>query len=202
MNSSRARFKLKFRDCLRNEDSIKADAIALKLRNKEQGEFWRKVNAPNNKKAPLANNVNGCTGSSEIAEMWRKHCMGLFNEYVLPVMVYVSDTWALKKAHMELLSVAQCKMERIMFGITLRDHKRNTWIQHQTGVNYIIDIIKTGIHGWAGHIAPGSCVAKNSQRPASAETVQGGVPPYGVKETLVVNGKNVIQSATPHTENM
>ena len=37
---------------------------------------------------------------------------------------------------------------------------------------------------------PGSCVAKNSQRPASVETVQGeGVPPYGVKDTLVVNGK-------------
>ena len=35
----------------------------------------------------------------------------------------------------------------------------------------------------------GSCVAKNSQRPASVETVQGGVPPYGVKYTLVVNGK-------------
>ena len=27
------------------------------------------------------------------------------NEYVLPVMVYGSETWALKKAHMELLSV-------------------------------------------------------------------------------------------------
>ena len=35
---------------------------------------------------------------------------------------------------------------------------------------------------------PGSCVAKNSQRPASVETFQGGVPPYGVKETMVVNG--------------
>ena len=34
MNSSRARFKLKFRDCLRNEGSMKADAIALKLRNR------------------------------------------------------------------------------------------------------------------------------------------------------------------------
>ena len=34
---------------------------------------------------------------------------------------------------------------------TLRDHRRNTWI-HQTGVNDIIDVIKTGIHGWAGHI--------------------------------------------------
>ena len=60
MNSSRARFKLKFRECLRNEASMKADAIALKLRNKEQGDFWRKINALNNMKAPLANTVNGC----------------------------------------------------------------------------------------------------------------------------------------------
>ena len=43
---------------------------------------------------------------------------------------------------------------------------------------------------------PGSCVAKNSQRPASVETVQGGVPPYGVKETLVVNGKMMYKSST------
>ena len=57
-------------------------------------------------------------------------------------MVYGSETWALKKAHMELLSVAQRKMERIMLGITLRDHIRNTWIRHQTGVNDIIDVIK------------------------------------------------------------
>ena len=75
------------------------------------------------------------------------------NEYVLPVMVYGSETWALKRAHMELLSVAQRKMERIsiMLGITLRDQKRNTWIRDQTGVNDI-DVIKKGIHGWAGHI--------------------------------------------------
>ena len=75
------------------------------------------------------------------------------NEYVLPVMMYGIETWALKKAHMELLSAAQRKMERIMLGITLRDHKRNTWKRHQTGVIDIIDIIKHEIHGRAGHIA-------------------------------------------------
>ena len=74
----------------------------------------------------------------------------ILNEYVLPVG---SETWALKKAHMELLSVSQRKMERIMLGITLRDHKRNTWIRHQTCVNDTIDVIKKGMHGWAGHIA-------------------------------------------------
>ena len=35
-------------------------------------------------------------------------------------MVYGSETWALKKAHMEL---TQRNMERIMLGITLWDHK-------------------------------------------------------------------------------
>ena len=75
------------------------------------------------------------------------------NEYVLPVMVYDSATWALNKAHMVLLSVGQRKIERVMLGITRRDHKRNIWIRHQTAVNYIIDVTKKGILGWAGHIA-------------------------------------------------
>ena len=42
----------------------------------------------------------------------------IHNEYVLPVMMYGSEMWALKKAHMELLSVAQRKMERIMLRFT------------------------------------------------------------------------------------
>ena len=75
------------------------------------------------------------------------------NECVSPVMVYGSETWALNKAHIVLLSVAQCKMDRIMLSITIRGHKRDTWIRHQTCVNDIIYVIKKGIHGWAGHIA-------------------------------------------------
>ena len=71
------------------------------------------------------------------------------------VTSHVVRQWdtALKKAHMELLSVAQRKMERTMLCITLRDHTRNTWIRHQTGVNNIIDVIKKGINGRAGYIA-------------------------------------------------
>ena len=54
----------------------------------------------------------------------------VYNEDVLPVMVYDSETWTLKKTHMEPLSVAQLKMEHIVLGITPRDLKRNTWIRH------------------------------------------------------------------------
>ena len=53
----------------------------------------------NYKKAPLANTINGCTGSSDIAELWRKHFMGLFisvnnsthREYVMDRLSEVSD---------------------------------------------------------------------------------------------------------------
>ena len=77
MNSSRARFRLIliFRDSLRNEDSITSDDTALTLRNKEQGELLRKDKVLNNKKAPLANSVHGCTGCSDITDTWRKCCM-------------------------------------------------------------------------------------------------------------------------------
>ena len=53
-------------------------------------------------------------------------------------MVYGSETWALKEAHMELLSVGNTNV--IPRSLT------------QTGVSDIMDIIKKGIHGWAGHI--------------------------------------------------
>ena len=36
-------------------------------------------------------------------------------------------------------------------------------------------------------------MAKNSQRPASVEKVEGGVPPYGVKGPLVVNGQKLLK---------
>ena len=66
----------------------------------------------------------------------------VFNEYVLPVMTYGSETWALTTAQMDALAVAQRKRETIMLGITLRDQRHNTWIRQQTGVTDIIEHIR------------------------------------------------------------
>ncbi|KAI8494201.1 hypothetical protein Bbelb_279610 [Branchiostoma belcheri] len=68
-------------------------------------------------------------------------------------MTYGSETWALTSTQMEMLRVAQRKMERIMLGITLRDRKRNSWIRLQTGVTDIITAVNTAKHRWAGHVA-------------------------------------------------
>ena len=68
-------------------------------------------------------------------------------------MAYGYETWALNNAMMDKLAVAQCKMERIMLGITLRDRKRNTRIRRETGGSNIINAIRKTKHRWAGHIA-------------------------------------------------
>ena len=76
----------------------------------------------------------------------------IFNEYILPVMTYGCETWALNKTMMDKLAVAQRKMERIMLGITLQDQRRNDWIRDQTKVLDIISFIKKVKHRWAGHV--------------------------------------------------
>ena len=65
----------------------------------------------------------------------------IHDEYILPVMTYGCETWALNNAMMDKLAVAQRKMERIMLGITLRDRKRNTWIRQETDVSDTIKAI-------------------------------------------------------------
>ena len=77
----------------------------------------------------------------------------IFNEYILPVMTYGSETWSLSEIATNKLAVAQRKMERIMLGITLKDKKRNTWIRQQTGVTDIVTTIRSSKHRWAGHVA-------------------------------------------------
>ena len=85
------------------------------------------------------NKVDSIMGSRKASMQIKKK---VFNEYVLPVMTYGSETWASTTAQMDALAVAQRKMERIMLGITLRDQRHNTWIRQQTGVTDIIDHIR------------------------------------------------------------
>ena len=77
----------------------------------------------------------------------------IFKEYVLTVVTYGSETWVLNKAMEEVMSVAQRKMETIMFGIPLRDRKCNTWIRHQTETEDIVTAIRRNKHRRAEHMA-------------------------------------------------
>ena len=73
--------------------------------------------------------------------------------HILPVMIYAAEIWTLSDAQLESLAVAQRKMERQMIGVSLLDHKTNTWIREHTHIEDIRDKITESKHRWAGHVA-------------------------------------------------
>ena len=76
----------------------------------------------------------------------------VYNQCVLPVIIYGSETWSITKHLERKLRSAQRGMERIMLGITWRDKKRASWIRDQTKVEDILTTIKKRKWSWAGHI--------------------------------------------------
>ena len=76
----------------------------------------------------------------------------VYNQCILPVLTYGSETWSITKGMERKLRSAQRGMERIMLGITWRDKKRASWIREQTKVEDILTNIKKKKWEWAGHI--------------------------------------------------
>ena len=66
----------------------------------------------------------------------------VFNQLILPVLTYGSETWSLTKAMERKLVSTQRAMERIMMGIILKDGKKATWIREQTKAEDTIWTIK------------------------------------------------------------
>ena len=79
MKLSRTIFKLVLRECRRNDELMKADAMANKLKHNDCAGFSKEVHTHTCKKAPLSNNIDGCFGPSDIIEMWRGHFQDIFN---------------------------------------------------------------------------------------------------------------------------
>ncbi len=76
----------------------------------------------------------------------------VYNQCILPVLTYGSETWCLTKELERKLRSAQRGMERKMLGITWRDKKRASWIREQTKVEDILMTIKNKKWTWAGHV--------------------------------------------------
>ena len=73
MSKTRAAFKLALRYCRQHEDSIKADVFASNLFNHDYNKFWKDIKKTNNDAATVyATTVNGVTGESDIADVWKK----------------------------------------------------------------------------------------------------------------------------------
>jgi exonuclease III len=77
----------------------------------------------------------------------------VFDQCVLPVMTYGTETWSLTVGLIKKLKVTQRAMERAMLGVTLRDRIRNEEIRRRTKVTDIGRRIAKLKWQWAGHIA-------------------------------------------------
>ena len=79
MRVSRLRFKYALRQCRSNEEMMRADALALSLKNKNSTSFWNDVSKMANSKVPLASKVGDSVGRVEITDMWQTHFSDLLN---------------------------------------------------------------------------------------------------------------------------
>ena len=73
MNRSRLNFKYALRQCQANEEVVRADAMARAISGKDTVSFWKSVNKTKSQSVPLASNVNGANGQTDIADMWSAH---------------------------------------------------------------------------------------------------------------------------------
>jgi hypothetical protein len=77
----------------------------------------------------------------------------VFNECIIPVLTYGSETWTLTKQMERKIQTTVRRMERIILGITLKDKKQNSWIRTQTKITDPIEYVKSSKWKWAGHLA-------------------------------------------------
>lgn len=77
--ATNANFKYALRYIKRKETTMRADSLAKKLQCNNHYEFWNEIRVMNNAKTSLPSNINGVSGSNEIAELWRRHYCDLFN---------------------------------------------------------------------------------------------------------------------------
>ncbi len=76
----------------------------------------------------------------------------VYNQCILPVLTYGSETWRLTKELERKLRSAQRGMNRRMLGITWRDRKQASGIREETKLEDIVITIKNKNFILAGHV--------------------------------------------------
>ena len=68
-------------------------------------------------------------------------------------MTCSSECWAVKKSHVQKLSVVEMKMLRMMCGVTKWDRVRNEYVRASVGVDSIEDVLARRRLSWFGHLS-------------------------------------------------
>lgn len=77
----------------------------------------------------------------------------LYDRCILPTIVYGAETWNLTSSLAMKLRSMQRAHERLMLGVSLRDHKTAIWIREKTKLTDVLESIYKRKWRWAGHVA-------------------------------------------------
>ncbi|MBJ5496486.1 hypothetical protein JGG50_25215, partial [Salmonella enterica subsp. enterica serovar Typhimurium] len=67
-------------------------------------------------------------------------------------MMYGSETWAMKKEHVEKLVRTEMRMIRWMCGAKLSDRRASAELREQVGVEAVSDVLRRNMLRWFGHV--------------------------------------------------
>ena len=68
------------------------------------------------------------------------------------VLIYGSETWAVKVEDMKRLQRTEMMMVRWMCGVTLKGRKRNQELLDRLGIECVDDVVRRGRLRWFGHV--------------------------------------------------
>lgn len=76
----------------------------------------------------------------------------IYTSILRPTLIYGSETWTLTERLKNKLQAAEMRVLRLIFGVTLRDRKRNVDIRKVLKVEPIVLTIEKNILRWYGHL--------------------------------------------------
>jgi len=76
----------------------------------------------------------------------------LYSACVQCVMIYGSETWAMKLEDMQRLERTEKMMIRWMCGVTLKDKNSSEELRNKLGIVSVSDIVRRGRLRWFGHV--------------------------------------------------
>src|SRR5580692_7234761 len=68
------------------------------------------------------------------------------------VMIYGSETWALRVEDTQKLMRAEVSMVRRMCGVSIKKHLSNEELRGRLGIDFVSDVVRRGRLRWFGHV--------------------------------------------------
>ena len=75
----------------------------------------------------------------------------IYSACVQSVLIYGTETWAMKADNLKSLERTERMMVRWMCGVSLKDRKRSEDLCNLLGINRVADVVRRGRLRWFGH---------------------------------------------------